>query len=219
MILFDLGTVQPIETLGLHTASGKPNVRIPTAVLAYVSNDGETWRYVTDLVNEIVPEGDFVRRRFVSGDYWTGGLRVGGRHLAFYVVHGGGRTFIDEIEAIRGNRDPAEAMFDAGEIVKDQLETDALNRAGGAARQPGSYGHMSTWIRKDYADAIQQTKPAEERRMDGLERYVAIDNKGNWPNLTLMPDGSIVATVFGEPAHGLWEGSPECWISRDGGKT
>ena len=116
MIQFDLGTVQPIETLGLHTASGKPDIRIPAAVLAYVSDDGETWRYVTDLINEVVSEGEFGRRRFVSGDYWTGGLRIGGRYLALYVVNGGGRTFIDEIEALRGSRDPAEAIYDADAI-------------------------------------------------------------------------------------------------------
>lgn len=33
-----------------------------------------------------------------------------------------------------------------------------------------------------------------------------------------MPDGSIVATIFGEPCHQLWEGSSECWISHDGGR-
>ncbi len=54
--------------------------------------------------------------------------------------------------------------------------------------------------------------------MDILERYVAIDDKCAWPNLTLMPDGSIVATIFGEPCHQLWEGSSECWISSDGGR-
>ena len=54
--------------------------------------------------------------------------------------------------------------------------------------------------------------------MDILERYIAIDNKCAWPNLTLMPDGSIVATIFGEPCHQLWEGSSECWISHDGGR-
>ena len=54
--------------------------------------------------------------------------------------------------------------------------------------------------------------------MENLERYIAIDNKCAWPNLTLMPDGSIVAAIFGEPCHQLWEGSSECWISRDGGK-
>ena len=54
--------------------------------------------------------------------------------------------------------------------------------------------------------------------MDILERYIAIDNKCAWPNLTLMPDGSIVAAIFGEPCHQLWEGSSECWISRDDGR-
>ena len=55
--------------------------------------------------------------------------------------------------------------------------------------------------------------------MDILERYVAIDNKCAWPNLTLMPDGSIVASVFGEPCHLLWEGAAECWRSEDGGRS
>ena len=55
--------------------------------------------------------------------------------------------------------------------------------------------------------------------MDILERYIAIDNKCAWPNLTLMPDGSIVASVFGEPCHLLSEGEAECWRSQDGGKS
>ncbi len=55
--------------------------------------------------------------------------------------------------------------------------------------------------------------------MDVLERYVAIDNKCAWPNLTLMPDGSIIAAVFGEPCHLLWEGAAECWRSQDGGRS
>jgi hypothetical protein len=54
--------------------------------------------------------------------------------------------------------------------------------------------------------------------MDDLERYVAVDNKCAWPNLTLMPDDSIVATIFGQPCHGTCEGSAECWTSRDGGR-
>ncbi len=55
--------------------------------------------------------------------------------------------------------------------------------------------------------------------MDILERYVAIDNKCAWPNLTHMPDGSIIATVFGEPCHQEWEGAAECWRSQDGGRS
>ena len=55
--------------------------------------------------------------------------------------------------------------------------------------------------------------------MDILERYIAIDNKCAWPNLTLMPDGSIIAAVFGEPCHLLWEGAAECWRTQDGGRS
>ena len=50
----------------------------------------------------------------------------------------------------------------------------------------------------------------------GAERFVAIDNVCAWPNLTLMPDGSVVATIFNRPYHGLDVGDVECWSSRDG---
>jgi hypothetical protein len=51
-----------------------------------------------------------------------------------------------------------------------------------------------------------------------MERYIAIDNVCAWPNLTVMPDGAVVATVFNQPCHGLWEGDVECWASEDGGR-
>lgn len=51
-----------------------------------------------------------------------------------------------------------------------------------------------------------------------LERYVAIDNVCAWPNLTLLADGSLVATIFNRPSHGLEEGDVECWASADGGR-
>jgi len=52
-----------------------------------------------------------------------------------------------------------------------------------------------------------------------VERFVAIDNVCAWPNLTLMPDGAVVATIFNQPCHGAWEGDVECWASRDEGRT
>ena len=51
------------------------------------------------------------------------------------------------------------------------------------------------------------------------ERYIAIDNVCAWPNLTKMPDGSVMATIFNQPTHGGWEGDVECWISADQGRT
>lgn len=51
---------------------------------------------------------------------------------------------------------------------------------------------------------------------DDISRYVAIDNVCAWPNLTLMPDGSINTTIFGKPSHGQVAGAAECWNSPDG---
>lgn len=52
-----------------------------------------------------------------------------------------------------------------------------------------------------------------------MERFVAIDNVCAWPNLTLMPDGALIATIFNQPTHGGWEGDVECWASSDQGRT
>ena len=51
---------------------------------------------------------------------------------------------------------------------------------------------------------------------EDITRYVAIDNVCAWPNLTLMPDGSINTTIFGKPSHGQVAGAAECWNSPDG---
>ena len=138
MIRFDLGQVQPIRTLGFDTVSGRADVTFPAAVLAYVSDDGRTWHYVTDLINEALPESRFIRRRFVAGDHVTGALRTRGRHLAFYIVRGAGSTFVDEIEVLRGNRDPSEAVLESDGIATDQLEDDALNRARSTGQEHGA---------------------------------------------------------------------------------
>ena len=53
--------------------------------------------------------------------------------------------------------------------------------------------------------------------MDILERYVAIDNKCAWPNLTLMPDGSKTdweaagsTTAAYSPRGRAFRGVPRC---------
>lgn len=49
-----------------------------------------------------------------------------------------------------------------------------------------------------------------------ISRYVAIDNVCAWPNLTTLPDGTIIATIHNQPSHGGMEGQVECWASQDG---
>jgi len=48
---------------------------------------------------------------------------------------------------------------------------------------------------------------------------VAADNVCAWPNLTVLDDGTIVATIFNQPSHGSMAGDVECWATRDRGAT
>ena len=56
----------------------------------------------------------------------------------------------------------------------------------------------------------------EEANPPSIKRVVAVKDVCAWPNLTLMPDGSINTTIFGKPSHGQMEGAAECWNSADG---
>ena len=54
--------------------------------------------------------------------------------------------------------------------------------------------------------------------LPGAQFYVAIDNKGLWPNLTKLPNGELAAAVYNHPSHGYGDNSDvELWISGDGG--
>jgi hypothetical protein len=70
---------------------------------------------------------------------------------------------------------------------------------------------------------IAPAQPAERfvRTKDGQrpQPIVAVDNVCAWPNLTVLGDGAIVATIFNQPSHGSVAGDVECWASTDGGRT
>lgn len=63
------------------------------------------------------------------------------------------------------------------------------------------------------------TTPAAGPKVRVLSSHVAIRNVCAWPNLTLLPDGTITAVIYNQPCHLLAEGEVECWASVDGGKT
>jgi hypothetical protein len=63
---------------------------------------------------------------------------------------------------------------------------------------------------------------ADRESTGGVEviaRTVAVKDVSAWPNLTLLADGSVVATIFNQPCHGIWEGDVECWATSDAGAT
>ena len=62
-----------------------------------------------------------------------------------------------------------------------------------------------------------EKEPAAELELP--EAFVAVDNVCAWPNLTVLPDGAIVAVIYSMPSHGGGEGDAQCWASEDEGKT
>jgi len=62
-------------------------------------------------------------------------------------------------------------------------------------------------------------EPAAAAKPEPPKISVAVKDVCAWPNLTPLADGSVVATIFNQPCHGLWEGDVECWATADGGQS
>lgn len=68
---------------------------------------------------------------------------------------------------------------------------------------------------------LRAQKPVfkETKVIENIENIIAVDNVCAWPNLTMMPDKTIIATIFNKPSHGQEEGDAVCYASKDGGRT
>jgi hypothetical protein len=56
-------------------------------------------------------------------------------------------------------------------------------------------------------------------RIEVLSTAVAVRDVCAWPNLTLLPDGSIAAVIYNRPCHLTAEGEVDCWVSTDQGRS
>jgi len=59
----------------------------------------------------------------------------------------------------------------------------------------------------------------QSREGERVQPVVAVDNVCAWPNLTVLPDGAVVATIHNQPSHLKVPADVECWASEDGGRT
>ncbi len=52
-----------------------------------------------------------------------------------------------------------------------------------------------------------------------MQNFLAIDNVCAWPNIKKLPNGEIIAVIFNQPCHLLWEGTIECHVSSNNGNS
>jgi hypothetical protein len=130
LITVDLEAVSPIDAISFNTAAGSAQVTFPGAVFVFVSDDGKSWHYVTDLINEPISQAQYIRHRFVADN-----LKTRGRHVALYIAKGGFFAFVDEIEVIEGKHAARSVTFPDAAIETERLEESAKGRAKRAAQK------------------------------------------------------------------------------------
>jgi hypothetical protein len=104
IIEIDLEATVPISGLLYNTAAGVAGVRWPWAILIFVSNDAEEFRYVGDLVELDQSGGLPDPGVYRIHSFWTDQLEAEGRYVRIKVIPNGRYTFVDEIEIYKGQQ-------------------------------------------------------------------------------------------------------------------
>lgn len=74
----------------------------------------------------------------------------------------------------------------------------------------------ASFVPVSFPESFRKGNSLSDDRLKLFHRFIAIDNVCAWPNLTVLNDGSIIATIFNTPAHGSGEGDVDCWASSNG---
>ncbi len=102
-ITIDLGRDYPIRGAAYSTAAGVADVQWPERIVVFVSEDGDNWYRVGDLVQRHIareplpPIGEYATEVI-----WADGLDTHGRYVKLAVFPEGSYIFVDEIEVYRG---------------------------------------------------------------------------------------------------------------------
>lgn len=185
-----------------------------------VSADGKTL-YVNESVQrkvwafDIAEDGSLANKRLLKEfpDHGFDGMRVDVKGNLYITRHGKGTVvklspkgvILQEI-SLPGSK-PSNICFggpDGRTAYVTEMENGQLVQF--RVDQPGlEWQRLQDWLAVD-----QETRP------QGLRTKTAIPNVCAWPNLTLMPDGTVAAILHNQPGHGTLEGDIDCWASKDG---
>jgi hypothetical protein len=100
-VTVDLGKIYPISGFSWDCAAGRAGVEWPNVILIMVSDDGEKYYPVGDLIafsaeRKVGPKG------FQIFNYVTKNIKTYGRYVKFMTISSGPYIFVDEVEVFAG---------------------------------------------------------------------------------------------------------------------
>jgi len=126
----DLGEECPIGKITFDSITGSAQVTFPSAVLVFLSSDGERYRCLGDVMTETPVQTSLLNHRFVAD-----GLKGWGRYVRMALLPGGFYIFCDEIEIMRGDHRADEARYMDDESIPASEVAAYADRMKAWARQ------------------------------------------------------------------------------------
>lgn len=153
-ITVDLGKVEPIQGASFRTAAGVAGVAWPASIGIAVSDDGQDFRLVADLVELTFKEGNAWPEGYQVCRLATDKLHTRGRFVRFVIIPNGSYVFCDEVEVFLG----LEAWLGdepGGEPLGDVKQRVAIQK-------------MKNGIRNRYASDVAEVRKAVNA-VEGLD--------------------------------------------------
>ncbi len=123
-IVIDLGRVEPIESVTIHSVGGGvAGVYFPKKITVYVSDDNITFYEVAQMTSAGLQQ-DAVES--YTHFFSAAGLKTRGRYVMVCLQQAGYFLFVDEIEVNRGDFDPASVVFSGRAVSGAEIQFDAL---------------------------------------------------------------------------------------------
>ena len=203
----------PTESVGylLGQAKGRITAAIDAEMAPY-DITGAQWITLLHLsCTEVETAGELCKRACVDTGSMTRMLdRLEAKGHTVAVMHSD-RSQRERIEALDGFKSGRYEVLVATDIAARGLDIAGVSHVVNydVPENAEDYVHRigRTGRAQAVGDAFTLVTPENANDIRDIQRFIGIDNVCAWPNLTLMPDGSINTTIFGKPSHGQMEGA------------
>lgn len=152
-IVIDLGRVEPIGSVAVHSVGGGVSgVYFPKEITVYVSDDNEIFHEVARMTSASLRQDG---KKAHAHSFAAEGLKTRGRWVLVCFKAGGNFTFTDEIEVNRGDFDPASVVFSGATVSGPEIQFAAL----GLAPETYTRGHFPETPHVDWAIPLAGKPP------------------------------------------------------------